>query len=246
LSFLPSFLDEKAISYLFNYSTKDLEFATIKKKMDDIHLIMRAKREKKLEEFEFKKKKEAEGRYTLEIENIYDKEPSKNVFKTSIENDFDENNLLDDNAELNKNLIKYLLDKYKKNSENFNSMTLKNFKSINANNKAYLAEDEIEYIKSVQNLESQLVELQNFMLKMKKAEMERINKEFYTNDYERRYNITLEGMISAIVGEDNVLNEIGKQKRDAEAYFKKLEGLRSFNVMSELNKFRKTGIYKFP
>ncbi len=214
--------------------------------MDDIHLIMRAKREKKLEEFEFKKKKEAEGRYTLEIENIYDKEPSKNVFKTSIENDFDENNLLDDNAELNKNLIKYLLDKYKKNSENFNSMTLKNFKSINANNKAYLAEDEIEYIKSVQNLESQLVELQNFMLKMKKAEMERINKEFYTNDYERRYNITLEGMISAIVGEDNVLNEIGKQKRDAEAYFKKLEGLRSFNVMSELNKFRKTGIYKFP
>ena len=131
--------------------------------MDDIHLIMRAKREKKLEEIEFKKKKEIEGKFTLEIENVYDKEPSKNIFKTSIEIEFDENNLLDDNAELNKNLIKYLLDKYKKNSENFNSMTLKNFKSINANNKAYLAEDEMEYIRSVQNLESQLLELQNVM-----------------------------------------------------------------------------------
>jgi len=81
---------------------------------------------------------------------------------------------------------------------------------------------------------------------MKKAEMERINKEFYSNDYERRYNITLEGMISAIVGEDNVLEEIGKQRRDAEAYFKKIEGLRSYNMMSELNKFRKPGLYKYP
>ena len=76
--------------------------------------------------------------------------------------------------------------------------------------------------------------------------MERINKEFYSNDYERRYNITLEGMISAIVGEDNVLEEIGKQRRDAEAYFKKIEGLRSYNMMSELNKFRKPGLYKYP
>lgn len=246
MSFLPSFLDEKAISYLFNYSTKDIEFATIKKKLDDIHLIMRAKREKKFEEFEYRKKKDQEKKFTLEIENVYDKEPSKNIFKTSIENDFDDNNLLDDNAELNKNLIKYLLDKYKKNSDNVNSMTLKNFKSLNSTNKAYLADDEVEYVRTVQNYETQLLEIQNILQKMKKIEMERINKEFYTNDYERRYNITLEGMISAIVGEDNVLNEIGKQRRDAEAYFKKLEGLRSYNLMSELNKFRKSGLHKYP
>jgi hypothetical protein len=49
---------------------------------------------------------------------------------------------------------------------------------------------------------------------MKRNELNRINKEFYTNEYQRRFNVTQEEMISALIGVDNTSNEIIRQKRE--------------------------------
>jgi hypothetical protein len=56
--------------------------------------------------------------------------------------------------------------------------------------------------------------MESIMNIMKKNEMNRINKEFYTNEYERRFNITQEDVISALIGVDNTPNELIRQRRE--------------------------------
>ena len=50
--------------------------------------------------------------------------------------------------------------------------------------------------------------------KEKKREINRINKEFLTNDYQRRYNITQHTLVSAIFGEDNMSFEYTRLMRE--------------------------------
>ncbi len=48
----------------------------------------------------------------------------------------------------------------------------------------------------------------------KKRELNRISKEYLTNDYERRYNVKQEIVISAICGEDNMNAEFSRLIRE--------------------------------
>jgi len=50
--------------------------------------------------------------------------------------------------------------------------------------------------------------------KEKKREINRINKEFLTNDYQRRYNIPQHTLVSAIFGEDNMTVEYSRLMRE--------------------------------
>lgn len=50
--------------------------------------------------------------------------------------------------------------------------------------------------------------------KQKKKEINRINKEFLTNDYQRRYNISQHALVSAIYGEDNMSQEYSRMMRE--------------------------------
>jgi hypothetical protein len=50
--------------------------------------------------------------------------------------------------------------------------------------------------------------------KQKKIEINRINKEFITNDYQRRFNANLHMIISAIYGEDNMSIEYSRLIRE--------------------------------
>jgi hypothetical protein len=50
--------------------------------------------------------------------------------------------------------------------------------------------------------------------KIKRDELDRIAKEFLTNEYERRFNVSKKTVVSAIVGEDNANFEIARQTRE--------------------------------
>ncbi len=58
----------------------------------------------------------------------------------------------------------------------------------------------------------------------KKRELNRISKEYLTNDYERRYNVPQEIVISSICGEDNMNSELSRLIREQKVkkYFKSL------------------------
>jgi hypothetical protein len=102
--------------------------------------------------------------------------------------------------------------------------------------KGDLGDEALEYIKSVQNLEFQYKEISNQMQLMKRNEIDRINKEFYTNDYQRRFRVEPETVISALIGEDNTSSEMARMKRERKIYFQKLENIRNFNFLENVNK----------
>jgi hypothetical protein len=52
------------------------------------------------------------------------------------------------------------------------------------------------------------------MYNLKRKELERINREFLVNSYERRYGVKLENIVAVIVGEDYVKNEMERQYRE--------------------------------
>ena len=87
-SYLPSFLDETSISYLFDYAGREVEMNKIKKKLDDVRLFMKIKRERiKLNEKNLKNYKRENSLGATHY-----------TFKTGL--DSNDGGLLDDRSEL--------------------------------------------------------------------------------------------------------------------------------------------------
>jgi len=79
---------------------------------------------------------------------------------------------------------------------------------------------------------------------MKKSELDRINKEYLINDYERRFKVPHEVIISALIGEDNTSNEYARQKREQKKYFQEIENIRTYNLLeSTTKKLNKSLVY---
>jgi len=69
---------------------------------------------------------------------------------------------------------------------------------------------------------------------MKKNELERVLKEFLMNDYERRFQITLDQVISALIGEDQTATEFANQSRLQKAFYQSIKTCKTFNFIENL------------
>ncbi len=97
--------------------------------------------------------------------------------------------------------------------EKTEKLNLKNINEYLAKNEN-LEEDSYEIVGKIAELESLYEKKKKFLQNIKKDELDRIAKEFLTNDYERRFNVNKKTMVSAIVGEDNTETEIIRQTRE--------------------------------
>jgi len=79
-------------------------------------------------------------------------------------------------------------------------------------------QESIHLVNEMRENETRLVNIQSFIAELKKNELERINFEFLKKDYERRFNILHEEIVSIILGEDNISKEISKIKREQKVY----------------------------
>lgn len=77
-----------------------------------------------------------------------------------------------------------------------------------------LEEDSFEIVGKINELEAQYENKKKTLQKIKRDELDRISKEFLTNEYERRFNVSKKTIVSAIVGEDNTDSEIIRQSRE--------------------------------
>jgi hypothetical protein len=73
------------------------------------------------------------------------------------------------------------------------------------------AKDSLSLIK---DLEEQLTSTKSAIHNLKRREMDRIFKEFLLYDYERRFGVKKEVVISALIGEDNIPSELSRQMRE--------------------------------
>ena len=206
MNFIPSYLDNKSIEFLFNKARQIIE--TRKKKelleksqkdfleslndwKNDVNIQLNS--ERNMKHFLFKTK------ISDEDENSFiDRYPNSTLFmnnyKKENENEFENNDLI----KYNKNITK---------SWEIPKIIIEKNKNIEKNR--YL----------LQSLKKQ-IELED------KNEVIRLCKEFLFNDYEEKYNVCIETIIGALYGEirkDEMLNFYYRIKKENKDNLKKIE-----------------------
>jgi hypothetical protein len=147
-------------------------------------------------------------------------------FEHGIENDLN----------LDRQTIERLIEKFKKGENIYeDKLTFKKIEEI-MDNRGELGEDAMLYIKTIREFETEYRNLHNVIIQMKRKEMDRINKEFYMNNYERRFAVSQKNVISALIGEDNTINEYSRQRREYKKYRKDLENIKLFNMLEKTNR----------
>lgn len=104
------------------------------------------------------------------------------------------------------------------------------FATKNAFREDYETEQLVKYVEELENLNK---ELTIDLYRMKEDEIKRIAKEFLLNDYERIYRVEIHTIISTIVGESHVFNEMKKYIDEKLNYYKSLELCRNYSSFQD-------------
>jgi hypothetical protein len=114
-----------------------------------------------------------------------------------------------------------LIEKYKKESlVEVESMTYKTVNNYGLQG-GDITRATLDLLNKIKDLESEETSVKANIQSVKKAELDRIFKEYLTNDYERRYKVTKSVVISALIGEDNIFHELVRQAREQRVNFLK-------------------------
>jgi len=102
-----------------------------------------------------------------------------------------------------------------------NIIRLKDFDKMNIIKSSFTPDDivKVNYFFSLRKKFNKLREEKDML---KTNEMDRIFKEFQKNNYSKRYNVDKMKVISALIGEDNINNELFRQERREKNYFEQI------------------------
>ena len=94
--------------------------------------------------------------------------------------------------------------------------------------------------KSHKEMQKQLQKMKNEADQLMRYELDRIGKSFYLEDYAGKYNTNLKTVIGALIGEDNIRNELLRQEKEQKDYFKTIKSIRNFNgIYDQKYKYQK-------
>ena len=204
MSYLPDFIDEMGIRFIFKQAKIGIE----------LH---------KLDEQIEKKKNE--------LNSIGFSKMKNNINKNN-NNFFTENN---DKLQFD-NYSQYKMRR-DQNGENFNSkvtdlsnsnfippvLKLKDVQEILKKNEIHISPNQMEKLIQYLNLNNRRNDIKKFQHKLRKKEMDRIFEEYLRNDYFQRFKVEKNVVLSALIGEDNILPELNKQMREARKYYDSLK-----------------------
>jgi hypothetical protein len=216
MSYLPNFLDEDCIKFIFNQTKINLQLHEFDKEI-------------------FKKQEEL---FNLGINNTYNKNKHKNFFHTM------------QNQKLNFNVNNYKT--YNKNNENelyennlFELTSIPPIIKINQmekiikNTKNKITNEQMKKLIEYKNKLKEKENLKNYYENLKKNEMNRIFDEYLKNNYYQRFKVEKNVVLSALIGEDNILPELNKQAREAKMYFDSLMKV-GMNTNKESNNYMRS------
>lgn len=102
-----------------------------------------------------------------------------------------------------------------------NIIRLKDFDKMNIIKTSFTPNDIVK-VNYFFSLRKKLNKLREEKDTLKTNEMDRIFKEFQRNNYSKRYNVDKIRVISALIGEDNINNELFRQERREKNYFEQI------------------------
>jgi hypothetical protein len=247
MSNMPSFLDEECVKYLFDYCRLDMDVLKINSQKMIYKEMLRKKKEMNFEMFKTRKT------FKTDLERSTVKKISSRsgiLIKTepNLENDKKNLKLLKHKhvkegksprrnplrIDYNLNPPSDILEKYKE--ETYQDSDIFTMKAVTEylDTKQDLDKETNELINFIDNLEKKEIALRGKMEKIKRKELDRLFKEFLSNDYERRFNTNKAEVLNALVGEDECNQEMSKQLRDYKQYMEKLRACRTFNIMESI------------
>ncbi len=140
------------------------------------------------------------------------------VMKKNIENRFLNSYCLTDNSEKIKNfntkginIQTSSIDSHLNiNVDKLNIKTVEEY--LNSKDKIDICSNLL--LKELFDIDGKIAKMKSSMMNLRKNELNRLMKEFNTNDYERRFKTTKFVVISALIGEENTIAEIDRQTRE--------------------------------
>ena len=127
------------------------------------------------------------------------------------------------------------IEKYEKIKKEFGeNYTLKNMtKFFKENKNPYSKILDNPSIQIISDLATQSSLIEYELLKLKRVELDRLFKEFFENKYGEKYNVNLETVVGALVGENKRDNEMVKYYKMKREYFDNMRYIQYFNLSNE-------------
>ena len=140
------------------------------------------------------------------------------------------------NYNLNSEIIKNLLAQIDKKLNMIERTAKISFHKIdniiNEGSNSVIDNNTNKYIQTIQNKKNYIKGIQSHIDELKNNQLERINKEFLNNNYQRRFNVPLFVVVSALVGEERLEQEMSKIQKESRMFAKTLRSVQSFSVLN--------------
>ena len=200
MSYLPDFIDEMGIRFIFKQAKIGIELHKLNDQIEET--------KNELNESGF-------SRITNNKKTIFSENEEKlqfdNYLQYKIRRDQNGENFHSKNINLsNSNLIPPVLK-------------LKDVQEIIKNSEIHISPSQMEILIKYLSLNAKRKDIKKIQHKLRKNEMDRIFEEYLRNDYYQRFKVEKNVVLSALIGEDNILPELNKQMRQARKYFDSLK-----------------------
>ena len=200
MSYLPDFIDEMGIRFIFKQAKIGIELHKLNDQIEET--------KNELNESGFSRL--TNNKKTIFSENE-DKLQFDNYLQYKIRRDQKGENFHSKNINLsNSNLIPPVLK-------------LKDVQEIIKNSEIHISPSQMEILIKYLSLNAKRKDIKKIQHKLRKNEMDRIFEEYLRNDYYQRFKVEKNVVLSALIGEDNILPELNKQMRQARKYFDSLK-----------------------
>ena len=222
MQYIPSFLDFRAIEFLFKLANKSIELENNK------NLLNKTKKDltykiHKLYFFNNDNKTDIKNFSPKLFEGINKK--TSLLFKTNL---IKKNSILKrsvSQTNIVKSYIHSTVDDEQREQENNNFKEISKFYE-NKNNNVEI--EKMDGMENIEILQTKIKNIENEIIELKNNEVIRIFKEFVENDYQHRYHVTIDVVLAALLGEHMKNIEVNKFAKFKKEYLDNLKNIRFF------------------
>jgi hypothetical protein len=165
MSFIPPFLDFHCIEFLFQYAHKSIELENTKKILNEL-----------------------KNNIQVQVHNLFYSSASPNRYNSSFEfkTDLIKRNKISQKSISQSNFIKAYINGSDNDEDNNNISSIKEMTNIIANKKNKIDFSKLVGIEKIDEIKMRIKEIEGEILTLKKAEINRVFKEFVENDYQNK------------------------------------------------------------
>ena len=107
--------------------------------------------------------------------------------------------------------------------DNKNFSSVKDMSNFIANKKDKIDFTKLNGIEKIDELKKEIKEIEGEIIILKKAEINRVFKEYVENDYQNKYHAPIDIVLAALFGEHNKNIEVNKYNKFKKEYFEELK-----------------------